>query len=465
MNSNNIYFNEDFTLIGMFEIPNVGNFAGKLLYKVNEMLEFHIYTNSFNMPKNIEIITARLVSEDEKTFFATFNKCRLEQINFSAAGNGFVGYFDNVLFSKSRFFDNSRDDFKTAHIHINNWAEFCFPQGFKSRAKYEPIMKEFRLKNRMQVSFNQDVRGKYLSKNIFNDLFVNWNLTKNKIERLETQLENILLPHRDSIGIKNFNKHQWYIKLSNIPKKYGIDIAGYYINSLMKCLTYNFGTEINRIEVISNDILENSKIPINFDYLCYKSVIFGKKAYKFNQDSFNINTFSDNEWETILNNLFTAGKILEPFFDILFQNHKEATISEYHLERYIDCIQSIGNNKNYKKIKYELVLKDFVNNLDSDLKKNLLSEFRNALKVINTKNVLKKRNWGLIGEKISQLRAKTTHFNESTTRIDVGRYLKIYFVLELITIDYIFELLGISIENRLKYKTNYLKYYLKNPII
>ena len=103
------------------------------------------------------------------------------------------------------------------------------------------------------------------------------------------------------------------------------------------------------------------------------------------------------------------------------------------------------------------MLKDFVKNLDPDLKKTLLFEFKSALKVVKVVNKKRKRNWGLVGLKLSQLRAMTTHFNETSKRINMERYLEIYFILELITIDYIFELLGINSNKRLLYKEKYCK--------
>ena len=73
----------------------------------------------------------------------------------------------------------------------------------------------------------------------------------------------------------------------------------------MKCLTYNFGTEIDKIEVNSTDIHNNLNIPIKFDYLYYRSIIFNNKQYHHNGDAFNLLTFNNKEWENILNNLFS----------------------------------------------------------------------------------------------------------------------------------------------------------------
>ncbi|MGN1125464.1 MAG: hypothetical protein ACI4SM_04680 [Candidatus Gastranaerophilaceae bacterium] len=87
------------------------------------------------------------------------------------------------------------------------------------------------------------------------------------------------------------------------------------------------------------------------------------------------------------------------------------------------------------------MLKDFASDFSPKIRNKLLNIFRKNLKNIEIKSKkFKKRNWGRIGKQLSELRALTTHFNETRKVVHMDKYLDIYFVLELIIIDYIFEL-------------------------
>lgn len=463
MEIESINFNENMILTGSFEIPEFGVYFGKLFYKKNEKCEILIYTdkNTFNLEeiKSREIF-AILTNEKEKIYFVTLFDCRLYQSSFSSAVNTFVGYFDYGLFSKQRHFNSATDNLRNkANIYINTWAEFCFPQGFKNYAGFESKINEVKLKNEMKISFNQDIKGFFLTKNnIFNSLFVNQGLSKLEVKNIEKNLNTILIPYKERIKIKNSENHKWFIQVENIPKTLGIDITSYYLGTLIKCLTHNFGSEVEKIEILSRD-----KYPVIFDYLCYRKIINKNLKYNHRKDVFNVNTFSKTEWTIILNNLFTKSKTIEHFFNILVQNNYEQVVSEYHLERYIDCISAIAVNKNFSnESKYENVLKDFASDFSPEIKNKLLNIFRKSLKNIEIKSKkFKKRNWGRIGKQLSELRALTTHFNETCKDVYMARYLDIYFILELIIIDYIFELLEINKDKRFEYKLNYLKNFLQ----
>lgn len=458
-----ICFNKNKTFSGAFQLPDGSTYFGKLFYKQNEQCDFLIYMDNIKSNENhYNEIIATLSDEDESIYFVNLFDCRMELSSFGTA-NSFCGYFNYALFSKQRHFDSNKDNInEKINIIINNWAEFCFPQGYKMHAEFQPRMNNFRLRNNMRISFNQDIRGHYISENhIFNSLFVNWGLSEDQVNNIEQQLNQVLIPHREHMGIKNVEKHKWYIRVENISNKFDINLVGYYLTAMMMCFTHDFGSKIEKIEVISKDVLKNATIPIVFDYLDYRNIITKETKYKYRNSAFNLNTFNDSEWQTILNNLFSKHKILEPFFDILYQNYYENKLSEYHLERYIDCIAAIGNNKKYGDIKYEKVIKDFVDDFDKDIKNQLLIKFRECLNTITAKNKKKpKRNWGLIGKKICELRAMTTHFNDTSKRVNMGRFILIYFILELIITDYIFEILGISLDKRLAYKMFYTKQLL-----
>ncbi len=454
-----VCFDQDRTFVGMFDIPNVGTCVGRLYYNVNRRLELRIYSDKLEFPECDEVI-ARLSDENEKMYLAVFRNCRFDLAGFSPAGREHIAHFKDAVFSRKRFFGFPQDNFKTVNIYLNSWGEFCFPQSSKKHAEYKPIMHSFRLNNKIKVSFNQDIAGYFLSEpNIFNDLFVNWKLTENEIKDLGAKLAKILIPLSDKIGIKNSHKHKWFIRIENIPKKLTVDIVSYYIESLLKCLTYDFGTEVVKTELVSHDVFDSEKgitIPIKFDYIYYRRLMLKKIKYSFGRDPFNFHSFNRNEWRVMLNNLFSKNNILEPFFDILIQNHLENCLTEYHLERYIDCIAAIGMNKKYGNLKYQKAFEDFVMNLDQEMKKQILSLFKKGLRNIKINNKNNKKDWAVVGHKLSGLRAMTTHFNGTSNRVDMSKYLPIYSILELIVIDYIFEILEISIDKRLTYKEKYL---------
>lgn len=458
-----ICFNKNKTFAGTFQLPNGENVFGKLFYRKNEQCEFLIYRDGFSeeLLNDDNEFLAILSDEKENIYFVNLFDCKLELSSFSSKSNAFCGYFDYALFSKTRHFDSSKEDVNNKiNIFINNWAEFCFPQQRKKQAEFKPRMSEHKLKNKMKISFNQDISGQFIAENhIFNNLFINAGLEKDKVDEIEKQLNEILIPHKNYIHIKNVEKHNWYIRVEKIPSNLDINLVSYYLTCLLMCLTNDFGTKVDKIEIVSEDILGTTRIPVRFDYLYYRNIIARDTNYKYRNNVFNYYSFTEKEWTTILNNLFSKNGILEPFFDIIYQNYYEAKISEYHLERYIDCVAAIGNNKKYGNTKYEDVMKDFVSNLDKDIQKKLLSIFRESLKNITAKNSKKpiKKGWGLIGKKLCELRAMTTHFNEASKRVNMGKYLALYFILELVVIDYILEILGIDIQKRLEYKNFYLK--------
>lgn len=464
MNLNGICLNKNMSFLGMFEIPDIGYFAGKVLYKQNEQFEIKLFIrNYFKDISPLEKITAILVDDNNKKYFATFFNCEFHSEGFSSATNEYIAYCEYVLLSTERYFNQEQDSLKTANIYIKLWDEFCYPQGYKGQAEYEPTMKSFRLSNKMKISFNQSINAHMLPKDIFNAIFVNFDLTDNEVQNLSTNLKTLLKPYRNKIGIKIIEKHKWFIQVDNISTSIGVNLVSYYLTMLIKCLTYDFGASLEKIEILSNEDYNGKKIPIKFDFLQYCKSIIQPTKYTNLRGCVTLNSFNETEWKTILNNLFKNRQILEKFFDILFANHYEETITEYHLERYIDCISAIGVNKKFSsQCKYESVLKDFVSDFSIEIRDKLLNIFRKNLKNIEIKsNTFKKRKWGRIGKQLSELRALTTHFNETCKVVYMTKYLDIYFILELIIIDYIFELLEINKDKRLEYKLNYLKEFLQ----
>ncbi len=195
--------------------------------------------NTFNLEDTFfNVINAILSDEKENLYFVSLYNCRMHQSSFSIAGNTFGGYFDYALFSKQRHFNSETDKIRNkVNVYINTWAEFCFPQDTKTRASFQSIMSEIKLKNKMKISFNQDIKSHFLSKNnIFNSLFVNLGLSKQEVGTIEKELNRVLILHREDIGIKKAENHKWFIQIENIPQTIGVDIVGYYLGVLIGSL-------------------------------------------------------------------------------------------------------------------------------------------------------------------------------------------------------------------------------------
>lgn len=461
-NNKEIDFLTNKTFIGEFSFPNKEKYFGKLIYEKDKLFHFIVYSDSL-LGKNEDDILfknvyAKLSDEMEQTYFVSFKKCRLYLSCFGTSGIRYEGLFDYAIFSTQRCFDFEKEKIDNTNLFINVWDEFCFPQGVKSRAEYQPKMLEFKLKNKLPISFNQDIRYHYLSENkIFDSLFCSNKLTLEEKNTIENQLKEILLPYKNKIGIKLADRHNWYISIKNISSKYTITEINWLFESLLTYLTKDFGTTINKITF--NSKKEKDEYSTEFYFLNYRHFPKQKTSYSFRYSPFKFNSFSKEEWGIILNNLFKNKNQLQKYFYILGENNEHNNISEFHILRYIDCIAAIGISKKYKSEKYEKVLKDFACNLGNEDKQKLLSTFRNNLnyiKISDKQNKKKKRNWGLMGIKLSELRALTTHFQDKNQTPDVFKCFEVYEILELIIIDYIFETLEVPEQKRLEYK----KYYL-----
>src|SRR5699024_1588619 len=107
------------------------------------------------------------------------------------------------------------------------------------------------------------------------------------------------------------------------------------------------------------------------------------------------------------------------------------------------------------------VLLDYIQDLDSNLKQAILSAFRDNLSMIKVQNN-KQRNWKLVGKKLCEFRAYAAHIEEKRRILSFFKAYEVYKILELILIDNVFEILGISKDKRLNFKTYYLKKLIGN---
>ena len=118
-----IGFNEDKTLIGMFEIPQIGKFYGKLVYRINEQCEIQIHFDNFSVASlEFNEILGKLSDENNKTYFVSIYNCKIHPSAISSTDNIYIGYFDYILFSKQRHFNPDKDNLDFIPVrYINQW--------------------------------------------------------------------------------------------------------------------------------------------------------------------------------------------------------------------------------------------------------------------------------------------------------------------------------------------------------
>lgn len=464
MNNHEIDFLKNKTYIGVFYLPDDKEVMGQLIYQKNSNFELKLFSD-FPLDKEketaIPFIYGKIHDEQYETYFISLKDCQLFINSLGSYGYQYQVFFDVALFSRHRTFDFSKDSIKSINLFYSNWNEFCYPQGFKSHAPYINKMLSFRVKPGLRITFNQNISNHYLpEKGIFDSIFCSSKLSNKEKSVIEKQLEQTLIPYKDKIGIKIPDKHDWLININTVRNIEDLYPIIYDIKSLLTCLTYDFSTNIDKIRIVSNNGEE--KYDSSFFMLKHIHISERRSFYHHQSAPFKLNTFTQNEWATIFKRLFNNKNKLNKYFFILLQNHADKVITEFSLTNYLTCIDAIGNSKKYGKIKYELVLSNFASELKKDDKNKLLNLFRKELKFVKVKNEQKKKLWGLIGLKISELRALTVHFNDKNTETDMSKCIEIYRVLELIIIDYIFECLQIEKEKRVKYKEHYISQILRD---
>ena len=464
MSNHEIDFLKNKTYLGVFSLPDNKEIMGQLIYQKHGNFELRLFSD-YPLDKaketTIPFIYGKIYDEQYEAYFISLRDCQLYINSLGSYGYQYQVFFDVALFSRHRTFDFSKDSIKSISLFYSNWNEFCYPQGFKSHAPYTKKMLSFRVKSGLRITFNQNISSYFLPETgIFDSIFCSSKLSKKEKNIIEKQLEQTLVPYKDKIGIKIPDKHDWLINVETIQDIQDLYSLIYDIKSLLTCLTHDFSTNIDKIRIISNKGTE--KYDSSFFMLKHIHISERRSFYNHQTAPFKLNTFTKDEWSIIFKKLLDNKNKLNKFFFILLQNHAEKVITEFSLTNYLTCIDAIGNSKKYGKIKYELVLSDFASELNKDDKNKLLNLFRKELKFVKVKNEQKKKSWGLIGLKISELRALTVHFNDKKIETDMSKCIEIYSVLELIIIDYIFECLQIPKEKRIKYKEYYISQLLRN---
>ena len=468
-----INFFNDKTFIGEFNLFK-DTYSGKLVYKSGNSFELTIYDGpaiflktfvSDTMQKTdekLDKITGIIYDENDIRYYVTLFNCLC--LKSPIVGYGCTKFiFSYALFSESNEYKEIKDF--TLDLYFNTWNEFCFPQGFKSliTVSNAPTV-EIKLKNKLKIKFNEDLKAELINNtDLFSNLFVscgNECLSKDEILDLNSKLQELIEPYKTKLYKKRDETHRWYLSIQNVSNINAISGIIWKLESLISLLTYDFTTDIDMVKIRTKSKEQNKSNEL-FYYLC--KINKHKKSSKYmNQlSAFNCKNFTTNEWKIIFNNLFSQNKKnwLVYFIYVLLENNSDKPLTLFHITRYIDYIGAIGAAKGYnKKQKYENVILNFIDNLDVDLKRKILNVFRENLSIIKIKdNTQRLRNWKLIGKKLSEFRAYSAHIEQNKQVLPIYKAYEVYKILELIIIDYVFEILEIPDEKRLRYKTFYLK--------
>lgn len=464
-----IDFLTDKTFSGEFDLPEGIKAHGKLIYEKNKNFSLRLFSDkpleSLTFPKikdyreiiDIPTISGRVFDENDNTFYVSFKNCKAYNVIISSIYKYNI-YFPYAIFSNSRIFDFEANDNLKVDLFFNIWNEFCYPQGFKQEAKYEPSEIKIKLKNKFNISFEQEVHATFLNEDkIFDTLFIVRPEIDNVIkEKLNNDLQSLFESYKNKIDLKLPETHQWYISLNNFSKIDNLRKICWQLEQLLICLTNDFNSSLNKIKVQTR--YEDDPQYFYAFYMLFNKKLPSNELNYYNLVSpFKMKTFSREEWEIIFNNLFKYSQKLDNFFLILHETNKDNTLLEFNIVKYIDAIGAIGLAKGYKAQKYELTLKNFVKCLDKIAQKVILDEFRKNLDYIKPeKKKNTKKNWGLIGEKISELRALSVHFANKNIKINLQKAANIYPIFNLIIFDYIFEILEIDELKRNEFKKFYL---------
>lgn len=480
-----INFLENKTYVGIFNLFSQ-KYSGKLIYENRKTFELTLYEAPVIMLKHkpssitemvnkaeaepliLDTITGIIYDEDDNRYNITLANCSC--IQFPLIGNGCAKFiFDYALFSDSHIFDLENDKNFKINLFFNNWNEFCYPQGFKSLVTVSNKNEmEVVLKNNLKISFSENVSGELINTDdLFSNLFVSCGkdcLKQQEIVELNQQLKDLVKPYKNKLFKKRDETHRWYISVENVSNTNSISSIIWKFNMLINILTFDFSTAIDMVQ-LQFETNDKSTPSAKFYYLCNSSRSNKKSSYSCQQSAFKCKSFSKKEWNIILVNLFKHKNKdwLTNFFYVLSENNSSNPLTIFHITRYIDYIGAIGVSKKYGKLKYEKVLLDYIQDLDSNLKQATLSAFRHNLSIIKIQNN-KQRNWKLMGKKLCEFRAYAAHIEEKRRILSFFKAHKVYKILELILIDNVFEVLGVSKDKRLKYKTYYLKKLIRSYV-
>lgn len=448
--------------VGEFQIGENLKASGKLVYKKNSdfYLEILIHPNdrkSEDCSKNIKGYAAD--QETGQRVYITLLDCSGFGANLSYSK--FKIYFKYAVFTEYRNFEIT-ENIDSINFFFNNWGEFNFSQGFKRSASpcYDNTII---LDSGIDVGFRQTIQGNSLNENMafFDQLFFTMQkdgLSNEEKSELNQNLKDVLMPYVDKIGIKDPEAHEWYMSLRKKISIEELHSYQYYLKGLLTCLTYDFETSIQKI-IINTKGKDEILTP---HYLLYQTDIKTDKInYNQHIGEFNFNSFNEEEWKGIFNNLFSKKRLLDNFFFILQEDVRENRITPFHIARLMDCFGAIAENRKYTKDergqKYQKLLGDLLDGVENELKNKAENYIDGQLEVIKFDGIKDNTKEKIRGRRLSNLRAEIVHFSQESNQIIMQKAFNLHNILRLCVMDYVLEELGVSKEKRVKYKERILK--------
>jgi len=475
-----IDFYTDRVFVGEFCLPDETKHAGKLVYSKNNEIYLELITDGcLEKPNRIDkgkkvyklfadndlkfdyIYASCFLDNDlnkNRIFYITLQNCYYVQQRYGDFNKHIYKiYFDNALISSKRNFDLKEENIKSIAFSFNTWPEFCYPQGFSNQAEFKSE-KAIKINTTTSIIFNQKISGKFITNNVFDSVFYSSRLKEDDKKHLNNELQKILLPYKYDINIKNNNSHEWQIlRKGNVNLKKITNIT-FCFQTLLACLTNDFNTSIQKIELYSK--LKDEKFKSCFYILNNTKISENNILYHHQFAPFQKDTFNKEEWEVIFKNLFNKEKneVLGKFFFVLQENYSNKVFNPFNVVRYIDCLSAISNYKQIQsKKQYQGVIESYIKDLDVNSKNAIYKFLKNKIDYIRIPDKHKnKKKWSRLGVKISELRATAVHFADVQNKIDMNKSYSLNKFFELIIVDFIFDLLEISEDKRKKYRNHYL---------
>lgn len=422
---------------------------GKLVYKRNS--KFSLYLYSFHKLNDdlIDKIDAYCFDEQNNSYFTTLNKCTSYFVKQSTNYFIYEVKFSNAYMSKWKFLDSENDKIDSINLYFNTWNKFNNFYNEKTLKELNETLLKFNLNN-FSLSFEANVYNLFLKndKNILSNFFDVVGLEQEEEKELSLELKNVLLKYQNNLKYINTSNNNCYIKIQPTSNDYNIAEIVYLLQLLISLFSYDFSTSIDKVEVL---IKSDNKI-IPFYYLDYRRF---SEISQFNGiGAFNINSFDSNEWRTIINNLFTKIEVLDNLYINLLENNKNNYFEEFKIIKCVTAMDNIASEKNKKDLKYERLLNDFISDLDQSDQDKILNHISQKLNFIPVRTKKQQSITQSLGCQISELRSVFLHSKKLKNKnsIDLRELYYTYRIFELIIIDYLFEVLGISKQKRLHYK-------------
>lgn len=399
-----------------------------------------------------DVIYANLV--DKKTnsvCFVSLINCSLQCLQMGSAPPRYKIFPSFVLLSNSSYLELENEKLDYADVEFNTWPEFNFPQNQKNKKKFDRNEKYFKIQDQLSISQREDIKGYPLYNFSAFETFVGpenyLQQINDKVKPIVEKAKKAAKGHTDHIYLKSADTHNWYLKFKKTSAEASAlkDYTNAAINfsHLLMLLTHDWKTAVSNFKL---SVVNADKSKSQYSLLFWGRFPQKKPHYNHHNNGLKITDFSDSTWKRVVKKFYSEYTQIDDYIQILFENNYEDKFTYFHFSRIIDCISALSSKKGFRtRTKYQDAVNEHLNSA-------LVQYLIDVLEPIQGNN---------IGEKISNLRASIVHFGVSE-KPDIHIAYKLYPLLELIVIDYIFEVISLPKKLRNKYKNHYSQFYLNS---